>query len=89
MSLSQPLRVERGRAQFAIPSGRTKAGEVVRERITLGVEPEGRQIDLALHWKRPTGFGTYRLGTKLSREPGHREDADAEVILLSSWELTF
>ena len=84
VSLSQPLRVEDGRAQFAIPSGRTKAGHVVRDRVTVGVAPEGRQVDLAFHWRQPTEFGEYRLGATLSREPGHRSGADAELVLLSA-----
>lgn len=89
VSLSQPLRVEGGRAQFAIPSGRTKAGQVVRDRVTVGVEPEGRQVDLALHWQQPTEVGEFRLGATLSREPGHRGGADAELALLSGWRVSF
>ena len=89
LSLSQPLRVEDGRARFAIPSGRTKAGGVVRDRVAVGVEPGGRQVDLALHWQHPTAFGEFRLGATLSREPGHRSGADAEAVLLSGWQASF
>ena len=89
VSLSQPLRIERGSARLSIPSGRTKAGRVVRDRATVGVAPEGRQVDLALHWQRPAGHGEFRLGATLSREPGHRRGADAEIVLLSAWRLAF
>ena len=89
VSLSQPLRVEDGSARFAIPAGRTRAGRVVRQRVTAGLEPEGRQVDLALHWQRPTTFGEYRLGATLSRDPGHRSGADAELVLLSGWQIAF
>ncbi len=87
ISLSQPLRIEEGRARLALPSGRTKAGAVVRDRVTVGMEPGGRQLDLALHWRRALGPGELRLGATLSREPGHRSGADAEAILLSAWRL--
>ena len=89
VSLSQPLRVEDGQALLAIPSGRTAAGEVVRNAVTLDAEPGGRQVDLALQWRRPLNLGELRLGATLSREPGHRRNADSELILLSGWRLAF
>ncbi len=89
VSLSQPLRVEDGSARLAIPAGRTKVGRVVRERVTAGLAPEGRQVDLALHWQRPTRFGEYRLGAALSRDPGHRRSAGLEGVLLSGWRIAF
>ncbi len=89
VSLSQPLRVEDGHARLAIPTGRTKAGRVVRERIAVGVAPAGRQIDLALHWRRPAQIGELRLGATLSRHPGHRAAANPEAVLLSGWRLAF
>ena len=89
VSLSQPLRVESGSALLVIPSGRTKAGEVVRDSVTLDVQPGGRQVDLALLWQQPLEIGELRLGATLSREPGHRKDAAPEVILLSGWRLAF
>lgn len=88
ISLSQPLRVEDGSARFAIPAGRTRAGRVVRDRVSVGVAPEGRQIDLALHWQHPTPQGELRLGATLSRHPGHRPAA-TEAILLSGWRMAF
>ena len=89
VSLSQPLRVEDGQALLAIPSGRTARGEVVRSFVTLDAEPGGRQVDLALQWKRPLELGELRLGATLSREPGHRKNADSELILLSGWRVSF
>ena len=53
VSLSQPLRTESGHAELHLPVGRTKSGEVVRDAVTLGFEPSGRQLDLELHWQQP------------------------------------
>ena len=89
MSLSQPLRVERGKALLDLPYGRTKSGDVVRSAVTAGLEPSGRQIDLAFEWQQPLSSGLLRLGATLSHQPGHREDAEAELILLSGWRLAF
>ena len=85
VSLSQPLRVEGGQASIALPSGRTTAGEVIRNTLTADVEPGGRQVDLALQWQQPLEIGELRLGATLSHEPGHRKNADVELILLSGW----
>ena len=85
VSLSQPLRVESGRALLTLPAGRTRAGEVIRNTLAADVEPGGRQVDLALHWHRPLALGELRLGATLSHEPGHRKNADAELVVLSGW----
>ena len=89
VSVSQPLRVEGGRALLTLPSGRTTAGEVIRNTLAADVEPGGRQVDLALQWQQPLEIGELRLGATLSHEPGHRKDADAELILLSGWRHLF
>ena len=89
VSLSQPLRVENGHAHLDVPSGRTKAGGVVRDVRTAGLEPGGRQIDLALQWRRPLDLGILRVEAALSRQPGHRRSAAPEWSLLSGWRLSF
>ena len=89
VSVSQPLRVEDGRALLALPSGRTAGGDVIRSAVALDVEPGGRQVDVALQWQQPLELGQLRLGATLSREPGHRKNADTELILLSGWRLSY
>ena len=85
VSLSQPLRVESGQALLTLPSGRTTAGEVIRNTLNTDVEPGGRQVDLALQWQQPLDLGELHLGATVSHEPGHSKNADAELILLSGW----
>ena len=77
LSLSQPLRIESGHALLDVPTGRTKAGNVVRNVLSADLEPSGRQVDLALGWLRPLDSGVLRLGATLSLEPGHRRNAPA------------
>ena len=89
LSVSQPLRVEHGRASLAVPVGRTKAGEVVRRRVSAELAPSGRQIDIAAQWYRPLGPGELRLGAVVTREPGHRATEELELTLLSGWRWTF
>ena len=89
MSLSQPLRVERGKARLDLPSGRTKTGEVVRSAVAADLEPSGRQVDLAFEWQQPLSSGLLHLGATLSHQPGHRRGAEPELILLSGWRIAF
>ena len=89
VSLSQPLRVERGTALLNLPSGRTKAGDVMRSAVDADLEPSGRQIDLAFEWQQPLHSGLLRFGATLSHQPGHRRDAEPELILLSGWRFAF
>ena len=89
VSLTQPLRVEGGEALLSLPSGRTKAGEVLRTAVSTDLEPTGRQIDLALDWQQRLELGVLRLGATLSRQPGHRAGAEPELVLLSDLRLAF
>ena len=88
-SLSQPLRVETGRASLAVPVGRTKSGDVVRESISADLAPSGRQIDIAAQWHRRLPAGELRLGVVWTSQPGHSTAADPELTLLSGWRLSF
>ena len=89
MSLTQPLRVEEGEALLSLPSGRTRAGEVVRSAVSTDLEPSGRQIDLAFDWQQRLDLGVLRLGATASHQPGHRANAKPELVLLSDFRFSF
>ena len=89
LSVSQPLRVEHGRAALSVPVGRTKAGEVVRSRVSAELAPSGRQIDVAAQWHQPLDIGELRLGAVVTRQPGHRAAEGLELTLLTGWRWTF
>ena len=89
LSVSQPLRVERGRASLSVPVGRTKAGEVVRSRVSAELAPSGRQIDVSAQWHQPLDIGELRLGAVVTRQPGHRATEGLELTLLTGWRWTF
>ena len=89
LSLSQPLRVESGRASLTLPSGRTKQGAVLYSPVRADLAPSGRQMDIAGQWRRPLAEGELRLGTVLSLRPGHRKAADPEITVLAGWRLDF
>ena len=88
-SISQPLRVEHGQASLTLPTGRTKAGKVVRSPLSAQLAPSGRQIDVAVHWNQPLAIGELRLGAVATHQPGHRATAGPELTLLSGWRWTF
>ena len=88
-SVSQPLRVDRGRASLSVPAGRTKAGAVLRSPVSAELAPSGRQLDIAAQWQQPLAFGELRLGVLLTHHPGHRAAADPALTLLSGWHWSY
>ena len=90
LSVSQPLRVESGRAMLALPVGRTKSGDILREPVTSGLVPTGRQIEVAAHWFQSSVMGSeLRLGASWTYQPNHRVDADSALTLLAGWRYAF
>ena len=89
LSMSQPLRVESGRASLTVPAGRTKAGAVWHESVPADLAPSGRQMDIAGQWHRPLAQGELRLGAVYSHRPGHRQAADPELTFLGGWRREF
>ncbi len=88
-SLSQPLRVENGRASLTLPFARTKYGRVLRTSVASALEPGERQIDIAARWERPLASGQLRLGVIWSHYPGHRRSAEAQLTFLAGWRRAF
>ena len=88
-SVSQPLRVESGRASLAVPAGRSRQGTVLYSRVPANLAPSGRQMDIAGQWRRPLAQGRLRLGTVLSLRPGHRKAAAPELTFLAGWRRDF
>ena len=89
-SVSQPLRVESGRARLSIPVGRTPDGRVLRRSVSADLTPTGRQIDVTARWeKRLVAGGTLRVGATWTLDPGHEAAASSDVTLLAGWRLGF
>ena len=85
LSVSQPLRVERGSAALSVPTGRTKDGAVVRSPAAADLGPSGRQIDVSAQWQQPLSVGEVSVGAVVTHQPGHRAAADPELMFLSGW----
>ncbi|MYG75427.1 MAG: S8 family serine peptidase [Acidobacteria bacterium] len=89
LSVSQPLRVEKGWAALTAPSARTKQGEVLYRSFRADLAPGERQLDLAAQWSRALPLGELRLGAIWNHWPGHRDLLGPQVALLSGWRWTF
>ena len=89
LSVSQPLRVERGRASLTVPVSRTKSGAVSYDAVSAGLAPSARQVDFSGEWLRPLPKGELRLGAVYSHRPGHRKDAAPELTFLGGWRWAF
>ncbi len=88
--LSQPLRVEGGRAALSIPVGRTKDGAVLRQPVSASVAPSGRQFDVSASWHHPfTDGNELRLNAAWTHNPGHNVYAKPAWGLLAGWQFEF
>ena len=84
-SVSQPLRVEGGRARLDLPTGRTRDGGVTREAVAVPLSPSGRQVDVSADWRQRLQDGTeLRLRSTASFLPGHRAGEEPEFSLLAA-----
>jgi hypothetical protein len=71
-AVTQPLRVEQGRAVLDRPIGRTIDGRVLRATDRTALEPAGREIDLEIGYRLPLGRHHELQVNWLSQiEPGH------------------
>lgn len=87
--LSQPLRVEGGRAALSVPTGRTKDGAVLRQSVSASVAPSGRQIDVSAQWYYPLVNGELRFDAAWMHNPGHNANVDPAVRFLAGWQFEF
>ena len=91
LSLAQPLRVESGHVRFSVPVDLGQDGRLLHRDLSAPLEPTGRQIELAAHWRRAlarTG-GELRLGTVLTRHPGHSATAEPHAQFMVGWRRVF
>ena len=85
LSVSQPPRVESGRARLTLPVGRTRSGTILRRPVLADVAPSGRQIDVSARWRRANVWsGELSLEAIWSRHPGHARKKP-ELGILAGW----
>ena len=89
VSLSQPLRVENGRASLELPVARTRHRQVLSASAESSLAPEERQLDVAVSWEKTLAGGPLRLGLVWSRNPGHSDTADPRLTFLAGWRRAF
>ena len=90
LALSQPLRVERGRAALSVPIGRTKDGDVLRQPVSAYLVPSGRQIDVSAQWSHSLADGNeLRFDATWMHNPGHNAGAAPALSLLAGWRFKF
>ena len=88
--LSQPLRVETGRATFMVPVARTRTGDVLRPPLTADLTPSGRQLDFSVRWVRSLApDGELSVDVTWTRNPGHSAHAESSGSVLAGWRVSF
>ena len=88
LRLSQPLRVEAGRAELRWVSGRTPDGGVTVEEAAVDLDPSGRQLDLEAVYARPLAGGEAHLAAIATRDAGHVR-GEYEAALLTRYRRSF
>ena len=86
--LSQPLRVEAGRAQLRWVSGRSPDGRIELEQADLSLEPSGRQLDLEVAYSRPWAGGRAHMAAIASHDAGH-VGGEQEVSIVARFSRRF
>ena len=90
ISLSQPLRVEDGRASLSVPIGRTKDGDVLRQPVSANLVPSGRQIDVSAQWYYSLADDNeLRFDATWIHNPGHNAGVKPALSLLAGWRFEF
>ncbi len=90
LSLSQPLRVEGGRAALFIPIGRTRDGTVLRQQVSANLIPSGRQIDVSAQVYHSFGNqNELRFDATWIHNPGHHARAKPALSALACWQFAF
>ncbi len=87
LSFSQPLRAETGKATLHYLSG-LERGSPVYERAGASLAPEGRELELALTYETPIGFGRGVVELAHSWDAGHdpgRTHSRAGVAYRLTW----
>ena len=83
LAVSQPLRVASGRATLALPTGRSRSGQVFTQNLTAGLAPTGREINVELFYQRPLGAASsIAASTMVRSQPGHVRDAPVEGLAM-------
>ncbi len=88
LRVSQPLRVEAGRARLRWVSGRSPDGQLELQQADLSLEPSGRQLDLEVAYSRPLAGGRAHMAAIASHDAGHAE-GEREVSILARYSRRF
>ena len=82
LRVSQPLRLEAGRASLGWVSGRFPDGEVESVQASTSLEPSGRQVDFEAAYARPWVGGRAHLAAIASRDAGHVKGEHEAALLM-------
>ena len=75
--LSQPLRIESGRGELQLATGRTPDRQVVYENIAFDLQPQGREQQLEINYRRPWTIIDHKAWFSASAEYTHEPNHSA------------
>ena len=86
-NVSQPLRLNRGKASFLIPVARTRYKEIKFEEFEENIDPSGREIDIELAYSSSFLGGTLFTRLGVIKDEGHVHRKRLEPFFEARWEI--
>ncbi|MGV0005775.1 MAG: S8 family peptidase [Candidatus Porifericomitaceae bacterium WSBS_2022_MAG_OTU9] len=71
LRLVQSLRAESGDVRLRLPDSRDTLGNLYSKDVNLRLEPDGRELDLALSWQRAVYGGSFSMDVGITTQPNH------------------
>ena len=89
-AVSQPMRVENGKANLMLPMDILADNEVIYQNRTLSLAPQGRELDMEAYYSVNTDEDSnLKLGSVLRLEPNNMKDAQNEGIFMAKYGMKF
>ena len=90
IGLSQPVRVEKGKAKIQLPGLYDYNGNINSEIVDISLEPSGREMNLMLGYKDEINSKTvFGLQYSLTKDYGHIANNDLVNNIFASLEIKF
>lgn len=84
LSLGQPMRIEAGTAEMAVPVGRTADGDILHRDVQAELAPSGRQLDMGFSYAMTMqNRASLQFGLQYALDAGHVHNASAFGVAAS------
>jgi len=86
-NISQPLRLNKGKASFLLPIARTRYKEIKFEEFEENIDPSGREVDIELAYTSSFLGGTLFTRLGVIKDEGHVDRKRLDPFFEARWEI--